>query len=67
MNVTGSVVAWTLLWRPTVDRLQKETIMIQTIVALAIFAGLGYTAWKQIPPEDPEIIEARKRYGRVGD
>lgn len=41
--------------------------MIQTIVALAIFAGLGYAAWKQIPPEDPEIIEARKRYGRAGD
>lgn len=46
---------------------REETIMIQTIVALAIFAGLGYAAWKQIPPEDPEIIEARKRYGRVGD
>lgn len=41
--------------------------MIQTIIGVAILAGLVYAAWAQIPPEDPEIIEARKRYGRVDD
>jgi hypothetical protein len=23
-----------------------------------------YGGWKQIPPESPEILEARKRYGK---
>lgn len=52
----------------TRSKLNRETIMhdiIQTVVAIAVFAGMGYAAWKQIPPEDPEIIAARKAYGKV--
>lgn len=70
MNVIPSVWRDSLRGPVVRSKLNRETIMhdiIQTVVALAVFAGLGYAAWKQIPPEDPEIIEARKRYGRAGD
>jgi hypothetical protein len=60
------------VWRdslrgPVVRSINNEVNMIQTILGIALFVGMGYAAWKQIPPEDPETIEARKRYGRVDD
>lgn len=39
--------------------------IIQAVLAIAVFIGMGYAAYKQVPPEDPEIVEARKRYGKV--
>lgn len=41
--------------------------MIQTVLGILLLVGLGVGIWNSIPPEDPETIEARKRYGRVGD
>lgn len=41
--------------------------MYQTIFFVVVFAGMIYAAAKQIPQEDPEIAEARKRYGKAGD
>ena len=38
--------------------------MIFNIVGGAILLGLVYWTYKSIPPEDPAIIEARKRYGK---
>jgi len=41
--------------------------MYQTIFFFAVIGGIIYAAAKQIPPESPDIIAARKRYGKVGD
>ena len=35
------------------------------IVGAIALIGLVVYIWDTIPPEDPEIIEARKRYGTV--
>lgn len=39
--------------------------MIQTVLGVAVMAGIVFAAWKQIPPEDPETIAARKHYGKA--
>lgn len=39
--------------------------MIAEIIGGLILVGLVYAGWKQIPPEDPEIIAARKAYGKA--
>jgi hypothetical protein len=35
------------------------------IIGLAFFIAIGIAIYVQIPAEDPEILEARKRYGKV--
>lgn len=39
-------------------------ILIKSFFALMML-GMLYAGWKQIPPESPEIIEARQRYGKA--
>lgn len=41
--------------------------MYQTIFFFAVMAGIVYAAARQIPPESADIVEARKRYGKVGN
>lgn len=42
-----------------------EIVMIVGTLGILALLGMGYAAWKQIPPEDPEIIAARKFYGKA--
>lgn len=39
--------------------------MITTVIGIAIFVTLGAMSYAQIPAEDPEIVEARKQYGKA--
>lgn len=39
--------------------------MIMTVIGLVVFAAIGVAVYKQIPAEDPEIIEAREFYGKA--
>lgn len=39
--------------------------MIIEIFFGLLMLGMVYVGWKQIPAEDPEIVEARKRYGKA--
>jgi len=36
-----------------------------SFLGIALFAALVVWTWKQIPPEDAETIEARKKYGKA--
>jgi hypothetical protein len=38
--------------------------MIINIFAVVVFALIGIGTWIQIPKEDPEIVQARKEYGK---
>lgn len=44
---------------------QHKGNMMITVVGIAIFIALGVAIYKQIPAEDPEIIEAREFYGKA--
>ena len=41
------------------------SVIIARIVGGLLLASVLYFGWKQIPAEDPEVIAARKSYGKV--
>ena len=56
-------------WGPVGDRTTERRLMtgetIMHILGGLSLAGLVFWAWKTIPPENPDIVEARKLHGKV--